>query len=54
MCHATVASLGAVLVAMREVVGVTVGSLGAVLGGCCFECCFGKPRLTTEKERIYT
>ena len=40
--------VGAVLVAVRDVVGVTVGSLGAVLGGCCF----GKPQLTTRKGGI--
>lgn len=36
--------LGSVLVAVRMVLGITVGSLGAVLAGCCFRFvwfCFG-------------
>ena len=51
---------------MREVVGATIGSLGAVLGGCCYGCCkggalvswwdlwvlFRVPQLTTRKGGI--
>ena len=51
---------------MREVVGATIGSLGAVLGGCCYGCCkggalvswwdlwvlFRGPQLTTRKGGI--
>ena len=44
--------VGAVLVAVREVLGATVGSLravfGAVSGGCPLGCYFGKAELITQ------